>query len=87
MNQQPKLHTSPHFGVRAHFMHFILWQETWRGEKRCGPLQAAARAAAEQAATEKAAAVSACAQLELDAAELRERLARHERTQVGTGSA
>ncbi|KAK9828108.1 hypothetical protein WJX81_005196 [Elliptochloris bilobata] len=44
--------------------------------------QEAARAAVAEAAAEKAAAVTACAQLELDTAELREQLARHERTQV-----
>jgi hypothetical protein len=45
-------------------------------------LQEAARAAVAEAAKDKAAAVSTCVQLELDAAELRERLARYERTQV-----
>jgi len=45
-------------------------------------LQEAARAAVAEAAKDKAAAVSACVQQELDAAELRERLGRYERTQV-----
>ncbi len=45
-------------------------------------LQEAARAAVAEAAKDKAEAVSACVQQELDAAELRERLGRYERTQV-----
>lgn len=44
--------------------------------------QEAAEAAVAAAAADKAEAVKACAQLELDTAELRERVARHERTQA-----
>ena len=45
-------------------------------------LQEAAQAAVMTAAAGKAAAVEAQAKLELDATELRERLAQHERTQA-----
>ena len=51
-------------------------------QRLCPCMQEAAKAAVAAAAADKAEAVKACAQLELDTAELRERVARHERTQA-----
>ena len=51
-------------------------------QRLCPCQQEAAKAAVAAAAADKAEAVQACAQLELDTAELRERVARHKRTQA-----